>query len=571
MGDAVQANAGQSGKDDDELAQLPTSEIAAGAMSAAASGRTYLFVPFEERKEAYALGARLDVNQKPKRWYVPPGADVAPFERWSKAPVERDPSHDEIVVQFADALRDAGLVVSGEPLMDGKWHNVPVTTKKKSSEKAKAGSYIAKFPETGVPNGFIRNWDTGFDRPWYAQGMAKLSSVGRDQARVEAEAAAARRAQELQVQREGVAQKCDESWGRMTPATSHPYLNRKGVGAFGVRVDALGNLVVPLRDARNRVWNLQRISPDAGGDKLFERDAQKTGRFHLIGNAKGSDTLIFCEGYATGASLHMATGLPVVVAFDSGNLGAVIAEVRAVLKDEKLLVVAGDDDKVSMDRIFKHLRNRADSEAGADLGLDALQFEELKSLGRPFALQSNGECIVDLQFEDGDYGVSRLRGSVRAQGRRLDVLLHNSGREKALAACGDHGVVAVFPAFDSEAGYPTDFNDLHQRQGLTEVRAQFIAALVAHGKDMTAQAVAAREYGESAEVQQPSANGRYVGRVLGNTVEHAVQDVGRRAVVAHELGKLDRVPEVGESSRIVYREGRGQVEVASEKDRSRGR
>lgn len=550
-------------------AEIQTSEIGGRE---GASGRTYLFVPYESRKEAYALGARLDSDVKPKRWYVPPGADAAPFARWAKPPVEREPTPDEIKQQFAEALKDAGLVLPvGHPIFDGKWHNVRVTTRK---DTERPGSYIAHFPENGAPNGFIRNWDTGFSRPWYAQGMKKLTPAARDAAQAEAEAAAQRRAAELQAQRAEVAKACDDAWGRMEPAREHPYLTRKGVEAFGVRMDRAGNLVVPLRDTRNRVWNLQRISGDENGDKLYERDAQKTGRFHLIGNAKAADTLLFCEGYATGASLHMATGLPVVVAFDSGNLDSVIGEVRQVLKDDKLLVVAGDDDKVSAERIFKHLQRRARSESGAGLGLEALRLDELDRIGRPFAIDGNRECIVDLWYEDDNGGdtVPKLRGSVRSPAGSIDIRMHNAGREKALAACAEHGVIAVFPQFQSESGYPTDFNDLHQREGLEQVRAQLVAALVEHGKTMTAEAVAARELGEGVEVSSAAPNGRYVGRVLGNTVDHAVQDVGRRSVVAHQLDKLDRVPEVGQRSRIVYREGRGVVQGSSpEKDRANER
>ena len=39
--------------------------------------------------------------------------------------------------------------------------------------------------------------------------------------------------------------------------------------------------------------------------------------------------LIVCEGYATGASLHDATGEAVAVAFNSGNLEAVALDLRA--------------------------------------------------------------------------------------------------------------------------------------------------------------------------------------------------------------------------------------------------
>ena len=49
---------------------------------------------------------------------------------------------------------------------------------------------------------------------------------------------------------------------------------------------------------------------------LAGRPGQRKGAF-LIGNP---DRVLLAEGYATAASLHEATGLPVAVAFDAGNL-----------------------------------------------------------------------------------------------------------------------------------------------------------------------------------------------------------------------------------------------------------
>ena len=47
---------------------------------AAAPSRTYLNNSFAEKDAVKALGAQFDGTAK--RWYVPPGADRAPFARW---------------------------------------------------------------------------------------------------------------------------------------------------------------------------------------------------------------------------------------------------------------------------------------------------------------------------------------------------------------------------------------------------------------------------------------------------------------------------------------------------------
>jgi hypothetical protein len=43
---------------------------------------TFLTVPYAEKDEAKALGAKW--NPKRKCWYVPPGVALEPFEKWLK-------------------------------------------------------------------------------------------------------------------------------------------------------------------------------------------------------------------------------------------------------------------------------------------------------------------------------------------------------------------------------------------------------------------------------------------------------------------------------------------------------
>lgn len=136
-------------------------------------------------------------------------------------------------------------------------------------------------------------------------------------------------------------------WAEGAELETAPYLERKGVRAHGVRVDGQGVLLVPMRDEGGALWNLQRVlpqKPSSGPEKLFLKGGRKSGLMHWIGNPSGADVLLLCEGYATGASLHEATGHPVCVAFDAGNLPAVAKTVRR-LWPAALLVLCGDNDK----------------------------------------------------------------------------------------------------------------------------------------------------------------------------------------------------------------------------------
>ena len=82
---------------------------------------------------------------------------------------------------------------------------------------------------------------------------------------------------------------------------------------------------MPLRDDQGRICNLQRIRAD--GQKRFLRGGRVQGLYACLGGPVG-EHIIVCEGWATGKSLHAATGLPVAVAFSAGNLVAIAKTMR---------------------------------------------------------------------------------------------------------------------------------------------------------------------------------------------------------------------------------------------------
>ena len=140
-------------------------------------------------------------------------------------------------------------------------------------------------------------------------------------------------------------------WNSASETGTSAYLIRKAVQPYGVRFAADGRVLLPMRDAGGKLWNVQRIAPDkpasGGTDKLFLKGGRKSGLWHLMGDL-GTDTagpavVLIGEGYATCASVHQATGYPVAVAFDAGNLIHVAKALRQ-LYPAALLVLCGDDD-----------------------------------------------------------------------------------------------------------------------------------------------------------------------------------------------------------------------------------
>lgn len=161
-------------------------------------------------------------------------------------------------------------------------------------------------------------------------------------------------------------------WESASTAGQSSYLARKGVQGFGVRYisepGADSWLLVPVRDATGKLWNVQRIAPTKpanGSDKFFTKGGRKSGLWHELGALHGARQALIAEGYATGASLHQATGLPVAVAFDAGNL-IHVAKALAQAHAGLALVVCGDDDLATQARTGRNPgREKAEAAARA--------------------------------------------------------------------------------------------------------------------------------------------------------------------------------------------------------------
>ncbi len=142
-------------------------------------------------------------------------------------------------------------------------------------------------------------------------------------------------------------------WAMAHPAPEdHPYLTAKQVRPLALRADARGQLVVPLQDADGHLHSLETIAPD--GAKRFLAGGAKRGHFAVVGAepaplADLTGAILICEGWATGASLHMATGHTVIAAMDAGNLLPVAEALRSRFPDADLVLVADNDTKPDRD------------------------------------------------------------------------------------------------------------------------------------------------------------------------------------------------------------------------------
>jgi putative DNA primase/helicase len=230
----------------------------------------------------------------------------------------------------------------------------------------------------------------GFELPKLASDAPKPSDAQVAAQAAEKRAAAQRERERTEAAHLATAALAMKRWKASQdapPEGAATYPARKGVQAHGLRFEADGAALVPLRDGDGKLWNLQTLAPrkpSEGSDKLFMKGGRKAGLWHLLGNISeqkepmpgiesAQAAIIFiAEGYATAASVHEATGLPVACAFDAGNLLAVAKALRA-LHPAARLVIASDDDHETQAATGRNAgREAADKAAKAVKGIAAL-------------------------------------------------------------------------------------------------------------------------------------------------------------------------------------------------------
>ncbi|MDQ1815787.1 DUF2235 domain-containing protein [Massilia sp. CCM 9210] len=142
----------------------------------------------------------------------------------------------------------------------------------------------------------------------------------------------------------------------------------------------------------------------------------------------------------------------------------------------------------------------------------------------------------------------------------VHIMADHAGVEKATAAAEKHQVGIAFP--ESKTGAKVaDFNELHVREGLPAVKEQVdkaVARSVDHSLEQATSAARAQR-GDGAEVKPASHDSKHTGPVTAVTSYHAVQAVGEKSFVAHELRDLPSVPVQNKPVTIEYQDGRAQM------------
>lgn len=247
-----------------------------------------------------------------------------------------------------------------EPIqLDGQWHYLPNLSGRRDGKQAYLAQLKSRPDGTCSPVVVFKSFrHGGMKVSWSAHDE---SSVGLDSVlqKHREEEYAERKAQALRAREEGrnaAAEVAKQIWEDSPTCTEHPYLKRKKIHSYGLRVAIRdyrarlyrasdgqwrevaavreGDLLVPMFDEQGNLVNLQRI--DANGAKMFLLGGKAQGSRFIIPGSSGRTTL--AEGYATAASWHEATADTVIVSFSANNL-------PIVAKSSPALLVAADNDE----------------------------------------------------------------------------------------------------------------------------------------------------------------------------------------------------------------------------------
>ncbi|HGX3708922.1 TPA: toprim domain-containing protein [Escherichia coli] len=359
------------------------------------------------------------------------------------------PALNDIIEQFRRAMLEQGIDCSDQIEADGLVHRFRV---KGDRSGRKNGWYILHYDKyaMGTYGCHKRYPDTQFE--WRLE-KGQTTITPEEEAQIKAylaEKKAERERKEIERQ-EKARIKAAKIWGEAVPSQEHEYLSKKSVKSFGLKtgpwhvwdddakkhVQITGNaLLIPMLDRHRNIHSVQAIIPkadipaDDDRSKMFLPGGKKKGLFYIIGRplvVNDRPVFIACEGYATGATIHEATGHCVIVCFDAGNLKGVTHDIHTS------------------------------------------------------QLQKGHNALVVVACDNDRWTTQPINNPGVTQGKQ------------AAAAVG--GLFAI-PTFMDLTTKPTDFNDLHNLEGLDAVRKVFDALLNPQPEEPAAEEDEPEEHGD---------------------------------------------------------------------------
>ena len=248
----------------------------------------------------------------------------------------------DILQAFAERLREAGLEVAMVQA-DGCLHRCGT----EGRPQGRDGAYKA-FPD--VPASlWWKNWRTGDEGTWTCKPEKELTAAERNALHDRIRAIRAYNEAKQARRWQAAAKLAACIWNHaLSVDAGHPYLQRKEVPAIGLRRTKNGRLIIPVLNQSGKIQSLQFILPEKpaeGTDKFFLKGGRTAGGFFSLPSRDGKKDgpLLIAEGYATAASLHLATGHACLVSFNAGNLKSVAVMAKEMYPKREIILCADND------------------------------------------------------------------------------------------------------------------------------------------------------------------------------------------------------------------------------------
>ena len=235
---------------------------------------------------------------------------------------------------FIRAIEAKGLTPPDKIIADGHIHRFDSDNSDKSN-----GAYV--FYSDEPQSGWFKCWKTDTEGTW-SSGYYETDPEKREQhQKLRKQRDKERTEKIIELNKKAAIQAGIQCNIANPPDPDHPYLKRKQIKPIeGLKQDPTsGELIVPIYCKDGNIISRQTINEDGG--KYFLKDGQTKGGYFDLGES--NESIVICEGFATGASIFEATGYRVRCAFNCGNL----KEVAIITRDKypnSRIIIAGDDD-----------------------------------------------------------------------------------------------------------------------------------------------------------------------------------------------------------------------------------
>jgi putative DNA primase/helicase len=255
---------------------------------------------------------------------------------------------------FLETLHDYG--------MPSPWQKDYMYRPKTRWGEKRGEDHYWMFPFEGGVN--FGDWRTRFSETWFEKDPETLTYEEKIAVRKAQQEAYKRQEDDRKKAQAHATRKSKWAVENYPPCTAHSYQEAKKIKASSLLGTYLGNwekwdsgqkiniivsreaLIIPIYEPEtNDLIGMQGIYPTPQGEKPFAKMFPygcRKGIF-TIGQSDSSEIIVICEGFATGASIHEATGYKVFVAFDAGNMVKVAPLIWAKYPDAIILIAEDHD------------------------------------------------------------------------------------------------------------------------------------------------------------------------------------------------------------------------------------